>query len=297
MGHPATAGACARPHEADAPIEIPHPASKAVTVLLPVYNGERYVAGTIASVLTQSFEDFELLILDDGSTDHTPQILAQCARSDARVRVLRHENGGVGYTLNRGMREARGALLAEIGADDFALPDRLMKQVEFLTDNPDHVLVGGYLRIIDQNDVPIGVRRYPTSDRALRNAMPLYNPFASPSIMYRRDEALAAGGYSSRFPACEDYDFVLRLAKRGRIANLPEPLTAYRLHPNSTKSTKTLRQLRDTLEIKRVAYREYGYTETLPARAVNALQEALTHMPHQLVYWLFTKIAIRGEET
>lgn len=266
-----------------------------MTVLLPVYNGEKYVGGTIESILTQSFEDFELLILDDGSTDHTPQILAACARRDPRIRILRHENRGVGYTLNRGLMEARGQLLAEIGADDLALPERLAKQVEFLSRNAGHVLVGGYLQIIDHNDTPIGLRRYPTSDRRLRSALALYNPFASPSIMYRRVEALAAGGYSSRFRACEDYDFVLRLAKHGLIANIPEPLTAYRLHADATKTTKTLRQLRDTLDIKRVAYREYGYPETLQARAVNAMQEAMMHLPDRLIYWLFTKIAIRAE--
>lgn len=264
-------------------------------MLLPVYNGEKYVAATIESVLTQSFESFELLILDDGSTDRTPQILAACARRDPRIRVLRHDNQGVGYTLNRGLLEARGELLAEIGADDLALPGRLMKQVEFLSKNAEHVLVGGYLRIIDPHDVPIGLRKYPTSDRILRNSLLLYNPFASPSIMYRRDAALAAGGYSSRFRACEDYDFVLRIAKCGRIANLPEPLTAYRLHPDSTKSTKTLRQLRDTLDIKRVAYREYGYPETLQARAVNAMQEAMMYLPHRFIYWMFTRLAIRRE--
>ena len=262
-----------------------------------MYNGEKYVAATIESILTQSFQDFELLILDDGSTDHTPQILTACARRDARIRVLRHENHGVGYTLNRGLAEARGALLAEIGADDLALPDRLSKQVEFLSNNGDHVLVGGYLRIIDQHDFPIGLRKYPTTDRLLRNALLLYNPFASPSIMYRRDAALAAGGYTSRFRACEDYDFVLRLAKCGRVANLPEPLTAYRFHPDSTKSTKTLRQLRDTLDIKRVAYREYGYPETVAARVLNVMQEAMMHLPHRLIYWLFTKLAIRSERT
>jgi glycosyltransferase involved in cell wall biosynthesis len=264
-------------------------------VLLPVYNGEKYVAATIESILTQSFEDFEFLILDDGSTDHTPEILAACARQDSRIRLLRHDNHGVGYTLNRGLIEARGELVAEIGADDLALPGRLMKQVAFLSSHADHVLVGGYLRIIDPNDTPVGVRRYPTSDPGLRNALPLYNPFASPSIMYRRNDALAAGGYSSRFRACEDYDFILRLARRGRVANVPEPLTGYRLHPGSTKSTKTLRQLRDTLDIKRVAYREYGYPETLQARAVNAMQEAMMHLPHRLIYWLFTKIVIRSE--
>jgi glycosyltransferase involved in cell wall biosynthesis len=264
-----------------------------LSVLLPVYNGERYVGKTIESILSQSYRDYELLIIDDGSQDRTPAILAHYARRDSRIRLLRHDNAGVGYTLNRGIEEARGHLLAEIGADDLALPGRLQKQVDFLKENPDYVLVGGYLRIIDPDDRPIGLRKYPTGDRELRQRMILYNPFGSPSLMYRRDDALAAHGYTSRFSTSEDYDFLLRLAQRGKVANLPEPLTAYRLHLGSTKSKHTLRQLRDTIRIKRTAYAEYGYRQTPLARAVNVAQEAMALLPGGVAYWLFTKVVIR----
>src|SRR5579863_2968694 len=120
-----------------------------LSVLLPVFNGERYVAQTIESVLSQSYRDFEFLILDDGSQDRTPEILAAFAQRDARIRLVRHENRGVGATLNRGLREARGGLVAQIGADDVALAGRFEKQVAFLERNPEYVLVGGYLRVID----------------------------------------------------------------------------------------------------------------------------------------------------
>ncbi len=263
------------------------------TVLLPVYNGEKYVAKTIESILSQSFSDFEFLVIDDGSNDGTPLLLAEYAKRDPRIRLLRHENRGVGYTLNRGIHEARGALLAEIGADDLALPNRLLKQIEFMESNREYVLVGGYLSIIDDGDRPVGIRRYAAEDEQLRRQMALFNPFASPSIMYRRDAALAAGSYTGRFRTCEDYDFVLRLARLGKIANLPEPLTAYRLHDTSTKSTRTLSQLRDTLRIKRTAYLEYGYSETPLAKAVNCAQQGMTLLPSGVTYWLFKKLAIR----
>lgn len=266
-----------------------------LTVLLPVYNGEQYVGRTIESVLSQSYRDYEFLILDDGSQDRTPEILESYAQRDPRIRLLRHPNHGVGYTLNRAINEARGKLLAEIGADDLALPGRLQKQVDFLESNPDYVLVGGYLRVIDSRDRPIGLRKYPTADARLRERMVLYNPFASPSLMYRRDDALAVAGYTSRFSTSEDYDFLLRLARRGKVANLPEPLTAYRLHQGQTKSKQTLRQLRDTVRIKRTAYAEYGYRETPLARAVNLAQDAIALLPGGLTYWLFTKLAIRAE--
>ena len=269
----------------------------AVSVLLPVYNAEAYVGKAIESILTQSHRNFELLVIDDGSHDGTPDIIGRYVSTDPRVRVLRHENRGVGYTLNRGIREAQGRYIAELGADDLALPGRLEKQVEFLATRPDYVAVGGYLRIVDPNDRPIGLRTYPTTDARLRACMMLYNPFGSPAIMYRRDDAIAAGGYTARFSTCEDYDFLLRLAKRGKVANLPEPLTAYRFHGDSTKSTKTIRALRDTVSIKRVAFAEYGYRPTLVARAVNAAQDVLAHLPGGVAYWLFNKLFIRAECT
>jgi glycosyltransferase involved in cell wall biosynthesis len=266
----------------------------AVTVLLPVYNGEAYLREAIESILSQSYADFELLVIDDGSTDQTPEILAHYAAVDPRVRVLQHyPNRGVAFALDRGLNEAHGLFVAQIGADDEALPGRLQKQVDFLTSNPDYVLVGGYLRIIDARGRAIGLRRYPATDAQLRTKMLLYNPFGAPSVMFRKKEALAAGGFTVRFWTCEDYDFILRLAQRGKIANLCEPLTSYRLHDNAIKATQTSRQLLDTVRTKRTAYKEYGYRETASARFLNFAQDVAAHLPGGLSYWLFTKFAIK----
>jgi glycosyltransferase involved in cell wall biosynthesis len=266
-----------------------------VSVLVPVFNGEAYLARSIESVLDQSYPDFELLILDDGSSDSTPAIAARYAARDPRVRVLRHDNRGVGQTLNRGLLEARGGYIAELGSDDLALPGRLEKQVDFLNRNPEHVAVGAYLRIIDSLDRPIGIREYPSTDEQLRRCLPLFNPFGSPALMYRRTAAIAAGSYNHRFKTSEDYDFLLRMARFGKVANIAEPLTAYRFHEGSTKSTRTIAQLRDTVRIKRVAFSEYGYRATPLARAVNTAQDALSHLPAGIAYWLFTKLFIRAE--
>ncbi|MBV9717944.1 MAG: glycosyltransferase [Candidatus Eremiobacteraeota bacterium] len=266
-----------------------------MSVVLPVFNGERYVAKTIDSILAQSYANFEFLILDDGSYDCTPAILAAYAQRDPRIRLLRHENRGVGLTLNRALTEARGRFIGLIGADDIATPDRFAKQIQYLEEHPQCVLVGSYLRIIDADDRPIGLRKYPTTDREIRKRMLLYNPVGGPCMAYRRDDAIAAGGYTSRFWTCEDYDFFLRLAKRGKIANLPEPLVSYRLHQGATKATSTLRQLRDTLATKRAAYHEYGYRQSLSARAVGVAQQAMTYAPPRMIYWLFAKLAVGRE--
>jgi glycosyltransferase involved in cell wall biosynthesis len=260
-----------------------------LSVLLPVYGGKKFVGRAIESVLSQSFTNFEFLILDDGTQAGTQEILWHCARQDWRIRLFRHDKRGPGYTLDRGIREARGAIVAEIGEDDVALPGRFQKQIDFLDSHADHVLVGSYLRIIDSVDRILGLQKYPTSDQQLRNLMPLYNPIGSPSVMYRRDEALAAGGYTARFRTGEYYDFILRLAWRGKVANLPEALAAYRFPERATRLRAIKEELRDALRVKRVAYSEYGYRRTLRARALNLAQAALSLLPNSVIYWLLTK--------
>lgn len=260
-----------------------------LSVLLPVYNGKKFVGRAIESILSQSYGGFELLILDDGSRDATPQILAQCARQDRRIRVLRHENSGGGYTLNRGIAEARGTFVAEIGADDLALPERFQKQIDFLTTHPDYVIVGSYLRIIDSVDAPLGLQKFPTTDRQLRRIMPLYNPIASPAIMYRRDAALEAGSYTTRFGTEHHYDYILRLAWCGKVANLPEALAAYRFPDRPVRLRSIKNELRDALNVKRAAYSQYGYRQTFQARALNLAQAALTLLPNSVIYWLLVR--------
>jgi glycosyltransferase involved in cell wall biosynthesis len=266
-----------------------------VTVLMPAYNAERFVGKTIESVLAQSFRDYEFLIVDDGSKDGTAAVLAEYAARDPRIRVLSQENRGVGRTIDRGLNEAQGELIAIIEADDLMLPGRLAKQFAFMNEHPDYVVCGGYLRIIDPDDRPIGMRKYPLTDEALRARMVMYDPLGHPSLMFRRADALACGSYTARFWTGSDYDFLLRLTLRGRMANFPEPLTAYRFHPNSIKSQQTLKQLGETLRIKRCAYKELGWVESPVAKLVNFAQDVLTKLPGGFVYWLFTRLFIRRD--
>lgn len=283
-----TAGVPAGRAEARPPRERP----VVVTVLLPVFNCASFVAQAIESVLQQSYEHYELLVIDDGSTDETPAILNAFASRSSRIRLLRHRNSGTGFTLNRGILEARGTLIAELGSDDIASPHRLERQAQFLERHPDHVLVGSYLKVIDSDGRQLGFRKYPVGDIALRGALPLYNPFASPSLMYRRSAALAAGGYTTRFATCEDYDFVLRIALRGKAENLPEPLTSYRLHSGAMKARRTVSQIKDTIRIRKTAFDEYGYHRTAAAQLVTLFQRTLIRLPPRLSYWLYRRIVI-----
>jgi glycosyltransferase involved in cell wall biosynthesis len=196
---------------------------------MPVYNGEGFLAAAIGSVLGQSHGNLELLVLDDGSTDDSAAI----ARSfgDPRVRLIRNgSNRGIILTRNRGIREARGAFIAFLDCDDIALPERLAVQFGFLRDNPDFVMVGSWIALMDERgDLTGAFSRYVTAPGAIPAAMLFDNCFAQSAVMVRR-EALLKEPYREEYPCAEDYDLFARLTLTGKSGNIPRVLTLYREH-------------------------------------------------------------------
>jgi hypothetical protein len=202
-----------------------------VSVVLPVRNGERYVDTAIKSILSQTYEDIELLVLDDGSTDRTSAILAALTTEDPRLHVIRNGARGLVYTLNYGVAVARGDYVARMDADDIALPQRIEAQVAALDEDPRLGLVGAAVRVIAEDDPrPLYTVHYPTTDKELRTALPFGSPFAHPVVMMRKSAYARAGGYRPQFAHAEDYDLWLRMAEVARLRNLAEPLLHYRTH-------------------------------------------------------------------
>lgn len=207
--------------------------SPRVTVLIPVYNRARHVAMAIDSVLAQTLPDFELVVVDDGSTDGTPEIVR--AYSDSRVRLIRHQsNQGVPRTRNRGLQEARGEYVAMLDSDDYAYPERLERQVAFLDRNPDHALVGSRKRRMDARGRPVkrlkGFKRRPCSAEAVQARLLFRCCIAQTSVM-GRTALLRAFGYREAFSAGQEFDLFVRLSRHHRIANLRDVLVCYRSHP------------------------------------------------------------------
>jgi GT2 family glycosyltransferase len=203
----------------------------AISVLMPVRNGERFIAEAVESVLTQSFGNLELVVVDDGSTDSTPEILEQIASRDPRLVIRRREPGhNLTEVRNFAAACARAPLLAPLDADDVALPDRLQSQTEFLATHPEVVLLGGQALLIDGSGREFGKAEYPTTDHDLRVALQKGNQFVHSSTVFRRDAFEAVGGYRTNFEYAEDFDLYLRLAEVGRMANLPNVVVGYRLH-------------------------------------------------------------------
>ena len=213
-----------------------------ISVVMSVYNGERFLREAVESILHQSFRSFEFIIVDDGSTDSSPRILEEYARRDPRVRVLRQANRGLVESLNRGIREAQGKYIARMDADDVALPSRLEAQVEFMEHYPDVAVLGGAVEFIDAEGNSLRTSYYPTGDEEIQAALLHECPIQHPAVLMRREPVLAAGGYRRAVTDAEDYDLWMRLGERMRLANLPEVVLRYRLHGDQISLKKRRRQ-------------------------------------------------------
>ena len=198
-----------------------------VSVLMGVRDGAPWVAGAIESILGQTLADLELIVVDDGSTDSTPLILA--GLRDPRVVVERQAAAGLTRALGRALARARAPLVARLDADDVARPDRLERQHAFLAAHPEVGLLGSAARVVDEAGREVGAIHPPEDDAALRRDLIRRNPFVHSSIMARRALVTQAGGYDPDFSVAQDYDLWLRLAALTRMANLPEALVTRRL--------------------------------------------------------------------
>ena len=205
-----------------------------VSILMPVYNAERYLREAIDSVLAQTFTDFELIATNDGSKDNSEAILREYESQDPRVRVVSRPNTGMVGALQDAYQLARGPIIARMDADDVSLPDRLQIQIDYLDANPDCVCVGGDWQLMDASSRVLTRLQGPRDHETIEQwALVAHTPMIHSLLMMRRDAFDAAGGYDPDTWPAEDLDLMLRLAEVGRLVNLEHVLLRVRLHDDS----------------------------------------------------------------
>jgi len=205
-----------------------------VSVLMSVYNGQKYLRDAIESILNQTFRDFEFIIIDDGSTDGSWGILLEYAEPDDRIILLRNKNNvGLPKSLNIGLRIARGEYIARMDADDISLPERLATQVEVLDRSPNVGVVGSYVQLLGPDGKLGAVRRFATTHALILWALCFSTPLCHPATMARRSILLKVGGYDEDFRQSQDRDLWQRVSDIAALANVPEVLLLHRKHPDS----------------------------------------------------------------
>jgi len=224
-----------------------------VTVLMAVYNGRNSVLNAVESIINQTYDDWDFLIVDDASTDGTSELLQSLAARDARITVIKNPiNRQLAASLNIGWRQACGELIARMDADDISLPERLERQVEFMQAHPDVAVLGTGAELVDEAGQSLGIAFRPAEHAVLAAKIYKECPFIHPSVMIRRSFLEALGGYDERRSGAEDYDLWLRAYTRFRFHNLQEALVRYRV-----RRTVFLKRILVTiLVLVRAAYRD-----------------------------------------
>jgi glycosyltransferase involved in cell wall biosynthesis len=239
--------------------------SPRVSVLVPVFNAERFLAETLASLTSQTFTDIEIIVVNDGSTDASGAIAEERAAADDRIRVFHQDNSGVCAALNKAASMARGNLIARLDADDLASPDRLEKQVAFMDANPKVVCCGSAMRYIDEQGAELRQRTFALTDAEIQAQIINRGCYAHSAVVYRRAAFESVAGYRSPFDSVEDLDLFLRLSEAGEMANLPDHLCAYRLHSSQvTHKPSSRHRLQAFLAAISAIERRRGKQEFIP---------------------------------
>ncbi|PLX28259.1 glycosyltransferase [Candidatus Parcubacteria bacterium] len=230
-----------------------------VSVLMSAYNAERFIGSAIESILNQSFTDFECVIVDDGSTDNTFEIIEQYRKNDPRIHIVHNEqNIGLTRSLNIGSSHCKGVYIARLDADDVCHQDRLKEQYDFMESHQDIALCGSMARYVDEHGQKIGEKNLPTDYMHIKKKLLFNNQFVHSSLFMRKHVLDAEGFYHESFKASQDYELVLRIASRYKVENIPKQLVDWRVGENSL-SWSSKRQEWDAIRARWWGMTKYRY--------------------------------------
>lgn len=224
-----------------------------VSVVIPIYNGEEYLKECVRSVQQSTFKNFEVLLLDDGSTDASKQIAKTLTKEYDNIRFYSFSiNKGMPRLLNMALKIAKGKYICRLNQDDIMLPERMKKQVQFLQNHPEITVVGSHIKLFNQTK-ELETISYMEKDADIQKSWYFVSPFADPAVMYRKDVVAQAGGYQASFWPAEDLHMWYRLGKVGHLANIQEVLTMIRWHHKSASHKFFKRQIINTFKVHRWA--------------------------------------------
>lgn len=256
-----------------------------ISVIMAIYNNAAFLEEAVASVQAQTVTDWELIAVDDGSTDGGFQILQKLAAADPRIRVFKMpQNSGAGAVRDFAIRQARGKFIAIADADDVCEPERFEKQLAFLRAHPDTVAVGAQTVQVDLEGTPAGTKTFPTDPDELYRMMYTAIPAQLPTLMVSTALLPPDFDWFEGWRYSEDSLLFFKLAHCGKIANLPDFLLKYRYHPQSTSYRKAKTYFYETWKSRGIARRRYGYRPSLRARFVSGLQFlVVTCLPQRFI--------------
>lgn len=262
-----------------------------ISVIMPVYNAKQYVKQAVESILNQTYQKFEFIIVDDASNDLTSKILREFKKKDSRIILIRNkENLGVTKSLNIAVAKASGKYILRMDADDWSYPDRFELQVKLMENNPDVAVSGSYVEVCDSKLNSKYIRKYHLSDTDIRKHIFRYSPFAHPATIWKTS-VLKKERYNETLTTCQDYELYFRVGKIGKFRNLDKPLLKLRLHERSVSALQNDLQWKNTVLIRFNAVLMHGYQMTTLDKVYNFLQEVFIGvLPVNLRFILFNFI-------
>lgn len=260
---------------------------------MPVFNNVLYLKAAIESILSQTFIDFEFIIVDDGSTDGSSDILAEYVGRDPRIRLFRNEvNCGIVFSLNRGIKESHGKYIARMDSDDISLPQRFEKQLRIIEADPGTVVLGSALQYIDAKGRDLGIVRKASSGQSLLSVCPLLHP----TVVMRREALLRHSYlYQETYRYSEDYFLWLQLSKVGKLRSCDEVLLHYRISKSATRIRHLKKMLWATLRVKLAGVVQLGIRPTIQDAGRFFAEAILLVLPASLVFWFYQKMTFGGK--
>ena len=227
-----------------------------VSVVTSVHNGEVYLEECVNSILNQTFKNFEYIILNNGSTDRTPEILNQY--NDPRLRIIHQENLGISRSLNKGINLSNSDLIARLDADDYSFPQRLETQIIFMEQHPEIVLCGSSFKELLRKNFFTQKVTLIEKDEDIRKIVSCFNPFSHSTVMFRKKEFIESGSYNQKFKYSQDYELWVRMLNFGQAWILKEALSVVRLSEQSLGNKNRRKQKLEGLQIRWSAFKQFG---------------------------------------